>query len=158
LGAWTIPKKTGRDYIEQMTAEVREEREESRVALPHRVEVLELSQLEQRFKVLALLADGQPPLARMRQTIQLQPALVPTEQPGGQRYVLFIGAGQAQQPPHVHQRPPDRPRGGLFTPLHATQAGAQHRNVARVVGNRRLPREHCLEFLPLAHVPLRRAP
>jgi len=27
---WTIPMKTGRDYIDQMTAEVREEREDSR--------------------------------------------------------------------------------------------------------------------------------
>ncbi|HNQ90700.1 MAG TPA: phage terminase large subunit family protein [Verrucomicrobiota bacterium] len=30
VGQWTIPKQTGRDYIEQMTAEVREEREDSR--------------------------------------------------------------------------------------------------------------------------------
>lgn len=30
VGQWTIPKKTGRDYIDQITAEVREEREDSR--------------------------------------------------------------------------------------------------------------------------------
>ena len=30
LGQWTIPRKTGRDYVEQLTAEVREEREDSR--------------------------------------------------------------------------------------------------------------------------------
>ena len=30
VGQWTIPRRTGRDYIEQMTAEVREEREDSR--------------------------------------------------------------------------------------------------------------------------------
>jgi phage terminase large subunit GpA-like protein len=30
VGQWTIPRKTGRDYIDQMTAEVREEREDSR--------------------------------------------------------------------------------------------------------------------------------
>ncbi|MCZ7636756.1 MAG: phage terminase large subunit family protein [Verrucomicrobia bacterium] len=30
VGQWTIPKKTGRDYIDQVTAEVREEREDSR--------------------------------------------------------------------------------------------------------------------------------
>ena len=30
MGQWTIPKKTGRDYIDQMTAEVWEEREDSR--------------------------------------------------------------------------------------------------------------------------------
>jgi hypothetical protein len=30
VGQWTIPKKTGRDYIDQMTAKVREEREDSR--------------------------------------------------------------------------------------------------------------------------------
>jgi phage terminase large subunit GpA-like protein len=30
VGQWTIPKKTGRDYLDQMTAEVREEREDSR--------------------------------------------------------------------------------------------------------------------------------
>ncbi len=30
VGQWTIPQNTGRDYIEQMTAEVREEREDSR--------------------------------------------------------------------------------------------------------------------------------
>ena len=30
LGQWTIPRKTGRDYIDQVTAEVREEREDSR--------------------------------------------------------------------------------------------------------------------------------
>lgn len=30
VGQWSIPKKTGRDYIDQMTAEVREEREDSR--------------------------------------------------------------------------------------------------------------------------------
>ncbi len=30
LGQWTIPRKTGRDCIEQMTAEVREKREDSR--------------------------------------------------------------------------------------------------------------------------------
>ncbi len=30
VGHWTIPKKTGRDNIDQMTAEVREEREDSR--------------------------------------------------------------------------------------------------------------------------------
>ena len=30
IGPWSIPKETGRDYIDQMTAEVREEREDSR--------------------------------------------------------------------------------------------------------------------------------
>jgi hypothetical protein len=30
VGQWSIPKKTGRDYVEQMSAEVREEREDSR--------------------------------------------------------------------------------------------------------------------------------
>ena len=30
VGQWSIPHKTGRDYVEQMTAEVREEREDSR--------------------------------------------------------------------------------------------------------------------------------
>lgn len=30
VGQWTIPEKTGRDYLEQMTAAVREEREDSR--------------------------------------------------------------------------------------------------------------------------------
>ena len=30
VGEWTIPRKTGRDYAEQMTTEVREEREHSR--------------------------------------------------------------------------------------------------------------------------------
>ena len=30
VGQWTIPRRTGRDYLEQMTAEVREEREDSR--------------------------------------------------------------------------------------------------------------------------------
>jgi hypothetical protein len=30
VGQWTIPRKAGRDYLEQMTAEVREEREDSR--------------------------------------------------------------------------------------------------------------------------------
>jgi hypothetical protein len=30
VGQWTLPKKTGRDYVEQMTAEVRQEREDSR--------------------------------------------------------------------------------------------------------------------------------
>lgn len=30
MGQWTIPRKTGRDYVEQMTAEIREEREDSR--------------------------------------------------------------------------------------------------------------------------------
>jgi phage terminase large subunit GpA-like protein len=30
VGQWSIPKRTGRDYVEQMTAEVREEREDSR--------------------------------------------------------------------------------------------------------------------------------
>lgn len=30
VGQWTIPKKAGRDYVEQMTAEVREERDDSR--------------------------------------------------------------------------------------------------------------------------------
>ena len=30
VGQWSLPKKTGRDYVEQMTAEVREEREDSR--------------------------------------------------------------------------------------------------------------------------------
>ena len=30
VGQWTLPKKVGRDYVEQMTAEVREERENSR--------------------------------------------------------------------------------------------------------------------------------
>jgi len=30
VGQWKLPKKVGRDYVEQMTAEVREEREDSR--------------------------------------------------------------------------------------------------------------------------------
>ena len=30
VGQWTIPKKTGRDYIDQMTAELREDREDPR--------------------------------------------------------------------------------------------------------------------------------
>ncbi len=30
VGQWTIPRNTGRDYVEQMTAEIREEREDSR--------------------------------------------------------------------------------------------------------------------------------
>lgn len=30
VGQWTIPKKTGRDYLEQLTMEVRKEREDSR--------------------------------------------------------------------------------------------------------------------------------
>lgn len=30
VGQWTLPKKIGRDYVDQMTAEVREEREDSR--------------------------------------------------------------------------------------------------------------------------------
>ncbi len=30
FGQWSLPKQTGRDYVEQMTAEVREEREDSR--------------------------------------------------------------------------------------------------------------------------------
>jgi hypothetical protein len=30
VGQWSIPRKTGRDYIEQLTAEVREKREDSR--------------------------------------------------------------------------------------------------------------------------------
>jgi len=29
VGQWTIPKKAGRDYIDQVTWEVREEREDS---------------------------------------------------------------------------------------------------------------------------------
>ena len=30
IGQWTVPKSTGRDYFDQMTAEVREERQDSR--------------------------------------------------------------------------------------------------------------------------------
>ncbi len=30
VGQWSLPKKTGRDDVDQMTAEVREEREDSR--------------------------------------------------------------------------------------------------------------------------------
>lgn len=30
VGQWTIPRRTGRDYLDQMTAEVREVREDSR--------------------------------------------------------------------------------------------------------------------------------
>ena len=30
FGQWTVPRTTGRDYIDQMTAEVREDREDAR--------------------------------------------------------------------------------------------------------------------------------
>lgn len=30
IGEWSVPKKVGKDYVDQMTAEVREEKEDSR--------------------------------------------------------------------------------------------------------------------------------
>jgi phage terminase large subunit GpA-like protein len=35
VGQWTVPKSTGQDYFDQMTAEVREEREDSRGGIRH---------------------------------------------------------------------------------------------------------------------------
>ncbi len=85
VGQWSVPEKIGRDYVDQMTAEVREEREDSR----GRVKVLWIQKRrDNHYLDCPRRASLQPPASDLPQSCPMIRAL---------RRLLSFGT---PQPPH----------------------------------------------------------